>query len=89
MYIIRKLLSTAKPDMNRDSEKTGTFVEKTVTPLPIRAITLAKIKTGNRPILSAKAPNIWVPTTEPTKNIDWPIVDFQAASQTQFNCKQS
>lgn len=70
MYIIRKLLSTANPDTNLESENIGTFMEKTVIPFPIRAITLAKISTGNRPILSAKAPNICVPTTDPTKNID-------------------
>lgn len=88
MYIIKKLLSTAKPDMKRDKEKIGTFVVRTVIPLPMRAITLAKISTGSRPIESAIAPNICVPKTEPTKNIDWPMVDFHAESHTQFNCSQ-
>lgn len=86
MYIIRKLLSTAKPEMKRDSENMGTFVVNTVIPLPISAIILANIKTGSRPIESAIAPNICVPNTDPTKNIDWPIVDFHAESHTQFNC---
>lgn len=80
------MLSTAKPDMKRDNEKIGTFVVKMVIPLPTSAITLAKISTGRRPIESAIAPNICVPKTEPTKNIDWPIVDFHAESHTQFNC---
>lgn len=70
MYIIKKLLSTAKPDMKRDNEKIGTFVVRTVIPLPISAITLAKISTGRRPSESANEPNICVPKTEPTKNID-------------------
>lgn len=86
MYIIKKLLSTARPDMKRDNEKIGTFVVKTVIPLPISAITFEKISTGRRPIESAIPPNICVPKTEPTKNIDWPIVDFHAESHTQFNC---
>lgn len=86
MYIIKKLLSTAKPDIKRDIEKIGTFVVKTVIPLPTNAITLAKISTGSRPIESANWPNICVPKTEPTKNIDWPIVDFHVESHTQFNC---
>lgn len=80
-----KLLSTANPDMNRDIEKIGTFVEKSVIPFPIKAIMLEKISTGRRPIESANEPNTCVPTTEPTKNIDCPIVDFHAESQTQFN----
>lgn len=85
MYIIKKLLSTARPDMKRDNEKIGTFVENTVIPLPNRAITLEKISTGSRPNESAIAPNICVPKTDPTKNIDCPIVDFHAESHTQFN----
>lgn len=85
MYIIKKLLSTANPDTKREIEKIGTVDEKTVIPLPINAITLAKIKTGKRPMRSAIAPKNCVPTTEPTKNIDWPIVDFHAESHTQFN----
>lgn len=76
MYIMRKLLSTARPDMKRDNENIGKLVEKTVTPFPMSAITLANINTGNRPKLSAKVPKICVPTTEPTKNMDCPIVDL-------------
>lgn len=85
MYIIKKLLSTANPDMNREIEKIGTLVENRVIPLPMRAIILEKISTGRRPIESANEPNTCVPTTEPTKNIDCPIVDFHAESHTQFN----
>lgn len=80
-----KLLSTARPDTKRDSEKIGTLVEKTVTPLPIRPMTLAKMSTGKRPMLSARPPKICVPKTDPTKNMDWPMVDFHAESQTQFS----
>lgn len=85
IYIIKKLLSTASPDIKRDIENTGTFMENAVMPFPNKAIILEKISTGSRPIESAIVPNICVPTTEPTKNIDWPIVDFHAESQTQFN----
>lgn len=85
---MRKLLSTASPDTKREMEKIGTFDENTVIPLPISAITFENIKTGKRPLRSAIAPKNCVPTTEPTKNIDWPIVDFHAASHTQFNCSQ-
>lgn len=72
--------------MKRDIENIGTFVEKTVIPLPIRAITFEKISTGRRPMESAIVPNIVVPTTEPTKNIDWPMVDFHCDSHTQLSC---
>lgn len=70
MYIIRKLLSTANPDIKREMEKIGTFVENTVIPLPNNAIIFANISTGKRPMLSASVPKTCVPTTEPTKNID-------------------
>lgn len=88
IYIIKKLLSTARPDMKRDIENIGTFMEKTVMPFPNKAIIFEKISTGSRPIESAIEPKICVPTTEPTKNIDWPIVDFHAESHTQFNCSK-
>lgn len=70
IYIIKKLLSTAKPDIKRDKENIGTVVENTVAPFPINPITFANTNTGNRPMLSAKAPNSCVPNTDPTKNID-------------------
>lgn len=70
IYIIKKLLSTARPEMNRDIENIGTFVAKTVIPLPNNAMIFAKMSTGSRPIESAIAPNICVPKTDPTKNID-------------------
>lgn len=70
MYIIKKLLSTASPDINRDIENIGTLLEKTVIPFPNKAIIFEKISTGRRPIVSANEPKICVPTTEPTKNID-------------------
>lgn len=70
IYIIKKLLSTASPDIKREIENIGTFAEKTVIPLPNKAIILAKISTGRRPTESAIEPKICVPKTEPTKNID-------------------
>lgn len=86
IYIIKKLLSTARPDIKREIENIGTLIEKTVMPLPNSAIIFAKISTGRRPTESASEPNICVPKTEPTKNIDCPIVDFHAESHTQSNC---
>lgn len=87
MYIIKKLVSTARPDTKRVKQNVGTVLVNMVAPLPSSAIILAKIRTGRRPTLSAMAPNVCVPTTEPMKNIDWPIVDFHASSHTQFSCE--
>lgn len=70
MYIMKKLQSTAKPDIKRVKENIGTVVENTVATFPINPITFENTNTGNRPMLSAKPPNSCVPNTEPTKNID-------------------
>lgn len=85
MYIMRKLLSTASPERSLEAENRATSVENTVTRFPISAIRLEKTNTGKRPSLSAIAPKNCVPITEPTKNIDWPMVDSHADSQTQFS----
>lgn len=84
MYIITKLLSVAIPEMNRAKEKLITSELNLVATLPSIAVKLARIKTGKRPMRSARTPKS-TPKTDPTKKMDCPTVDFQALSQTQFN----
>lgn len=70
MYISTKLLSVAIPAMKRQSENRSTPVAKIVKVFPKKDIRYTITRIGKRPTLSAKMPNINVPTTEPTKNMD-------------------
>lgn len=70
MYIKKKLVSAARPDMNRHTENETIPLANMVEKSPRNPHKFDKISAGRRPIPSDNVPKSNVPITDPIKNND-------------------